>query len=145
MDINTIMTNGAFTHTIRIRTQQITESGKSWIEHFGVFNNLSVSVTILLLTDKSKFSFPCNRVLRVNGAMRPIAFWSVTLDLLYRGYSLLESSEIYTHITLSAVNTFAMHGYSQRLITTAKYKLLLLTVDSLILDQIFTTLTIILY
>ena len=36
--------------------------------------NVSVSVTIVLFTVKSKFSFPYNRVLRVKGAMCPIAF-----------------------------------------------------------------------
>ena len=49
--------------------------------------NLSVSVTILLFKVKSKFSLPYNRVLRVKGAMFPIAFWSVTLGLLYRGHT----------------------------------------------------------
>ena len=47
--------------------------------------NLSVSVIILLFSVKSKLSSPYNRVLRVKGAMCPIAFWSVTLGLLYRG------------------------------------------------------------
>ena len=46
--------------------------------------NLSVSVIILLFSVKSKLSSPY-RVLRVKGAMCPIAFWSVTLGLLYRG------------------------------------------------------------
>ena len=47
--------------------------------------NLSVSVIILLFSVKSKLSSPYNRVLRVKGAICPIAFWSVTLGLLYRG------------------------------------------------------------
>ena len=45
--------------------------------------NLSVSVIIFLFSVKSKLSSPYNRVLRVKGAMCIIAFWSVTLGLLY--------------------------------------------------------------
>ena len=47
--------------------------------------NLSVSVIILLFSVKSKLSSPYNSFLRVKGAMCPIAFWSVTLGLFYRG------------------------------------------------------------
>ena len=36
--------------------------------------NLNVLVIILLFTVESKLSSPYNRVLRVSGAMRPIAF-----------------------------------------------------------------------
>ena len=49
--------------------------------------NLTVLVTFLMFTVTSKLSSPYNRVLRVKGAMCPIAFWSVTLGLLYRGHS----------------------------------------------------------
>ena len=70
-----MMTNGIFTmndkHTVRTRTPHNTEScnhGSNLIESL---INLSVSVTILLFTVKSKFSLPCNRVLRIKGAMFP--------------------------------------------------------------------------
>ena len=42
---------------------------QSWIEPFESLINLSVSVTILLFTVKSKFSPLCNRVLRVKCAL----------------------------------------------------------------------------
>ena len=90
MDINKIMTNGIFTmkdkHTVRTRTQHNTESCNHGSNLLESLINLSVSVRILLFTVKSKFSLPYNRVLRVKGAMFPIAFWSVTLGLLYRGH-----------------------------------------------------------
>ena len=70
--------------------------------------NLSVSVTILLFTVKSKFALPYNRVLRVKGAMFTIAFWSVTLGLLYRGHT--RKHEIYSclwiHTASRRVNKF---------------------------------------
>ena len=74
MDINMMMTNGTFTmngkHTPPEnelnRLQNHTIRDQTFLESL---INLSVSVTILLFTAKSKFSFPYNRVLRVKGAM----------------------------------------------------------------------------
>ena len=74
---------------------------QSWIKPFRVFD-LSVSVTILLFTVKSKLSFPYNRVLRVKGAMCPIAFWSVTLGLLYRGHTRKKWNEILVYESTQA-------------------------------------------
>ena len=86
-----MMTNEMFTrndkHTVRTRTQHNTESCNHGSNNLESLINLSVSVTILLFTVKSKFSLPYNRVLRVKGAMFPIAFWNVTLGLLYRGHT----------------------------------------------------------
>ena len=91
MDINKMMTNEIFTmndkHTVRTQTQHNTESCNHGLNLLESLINLSVSVTILLFTVKSKFSLPYNRVLRVKGAMFPIAFCSVTLGLLYRGHT----------------------------------------------------------
>ena len=58
--------------------------------------NLSVSVIILLFSVKSKLSSPYNRVIRVKGAMCPIAFWSVTLGLSYK----LVRNEIHFHLQI---------------------------------------------
>ena len=74
-------------HTVRTWTRHNTESCNHGSNLLESLINLSVSVTILLFTVKSKFSLPYNRVLRVKGAMFPIAFWSVTLGLLYRGHT----------------------------------------------------------
>ena len=63
--------------------------------------NLSVSVIIPLFSEnrkKSKLSSPYNKVLRVKGAMCPIAFWSVTLGLLYRGQT--NKNEIHFHLQI---------------------------------------------
>ena len=88
MDINKMMTNKIFTmnnkRTVTTRTRRNTESCNHGSNLLESLMNLSVSVTILLFAVKSKFSLPYNRVLRVKGAMFPIAFWSVTLGLLYR-------------------------------------------------------------
>ena len=71
MDINKMMTTGIFTmndkHTVRTRTQHNTESCNHGSNLLESLINPNVSVTILLLTVKSKFSFPYNRVLRVKG------------------------------------------------------------------------------
>ena len=91
MDINKMMINEIFTmndkHTVRTRIQHITESCNHGSNLLESLINLSVSVPILIFTVKSKFSLPYNRVLRVKGAMFPIAFWSVILGLLYRGHT----------------------------------------------------------
>ena len=67
MDINKMMTNGIFTmndkHTVRKRTQHNTESCNHGSNLLESLINLSVSVTILLFTVKSKFSLLYNRVL----------------------------------------------------------------------------------
>ena len=93
MDINKMMTNEIFTmndkHTYRTRTQHNTESCNHGSNLLESLIKLSVSVTILLFTVKSKFSLSYNRVLRVKGAIFPTAFWSVTLTLLYRGQVLV--------------------------------------------------------
>ena len=59
------MTN-AHNHKVNSTDKRIVQS---LIKPFGDFNNLSVSVTILLFTVMSKLSSPYKRVLRVNGAM----------------------------------------------------------------------------
>ena len=91
MDINKVMTNEIFTmndkRTVRTRIQHNTESCNHGSNILESLINPSVSVTILLFMVKSKFSLPYNRVLRVKGAMFPIAFWSVTLGLLLRGHT----------------------------------------------------------
>ena len=65
--------------------------------------NLSVSVIILLFSVKSKLLSPYKRVLRVKGAMYPIAFWSVTLDLLYRGQTSKKLNSFSFHIWLISI------------------------------------------
>ena len=79
MDINKMMTNGIFTMNDK-HTQS--EHEPDTFQNHAIMDqnllesliNLSVSVTILLFTVKSKPSFPYNRVQRVKGAMCPIAF-----------------------------------------------------------------------
>ena len=97
-----MMTNEIFTmndkHTVRTRTEHNTESCNHGSNLLESLINLSVSVTILLFTVKSKFSLPYKRVLRVKGAMFPIAFWSVTLGLLYRGHTIKGSSKLSLYV-----------------------------------------------
>ena len=97
MDINKVMTNEKFTmsdkHTVRPRTRHNTESCNHGSNLLGSLINLSVSVTILLFTVKSKFSLPYNRVLRVKGVLVSNKL-SVTLDIFSSADPKVSSAEL---------------------------------------------------